>query len=92
MAYLLAVLPILNVYARIPGQKGTGFRVRIRNTEMKKTEVFLTQKLLLSSWNYDPGCLSLIRIFAIPVPGSRGQKRHWIPGSGSASQKGVTKQ
>ncbi len=35
--------------------------------EFKYIEV--TQKLLLSSWKYDPGCLSKSQIYSIPDPG-----------------------
>jgi hypothetical protein len=71
---LLAVLRIRDVIPypgskrqRTPGQKCTGSRVRIRNTEMKILSVMFIP---------DPD-------FSIPVLGSRGRKKARDPGSKS---------
>jgi hypothetical protein len=60
---------------RIPGQKDSGSRIRIKEFR------YFTQKIVTSSRIYDPGFSSRIRILdldfylsRIPDPGSRGQK------------------
>ena len=55
------------------GQKDTGSRKRIRNTDLTKN-VFLTQKIFLSYRKYDPVCLALISDPVVFHPGSRGKK------------------
>ncbi len=40
----------------------------------KRIKVFLTQKLILSSQNYNPGCSSRILDLSVLNLGSRGQK------------------
>jgi hypothetical protein len=45
----------------------------------KRIKVFLTQKMVLSSWKYDPGCSSRIRILIFLPSRIQGSKRQRIP-------------
>ncbi len=58
----------------------------------QKIKYFNPKKLLLSSWKYDPGRSSRIRILIFTHPGSRiqGTKRHRFPDPGSGSATMLT--
>ncbi len=76
--------------SRVQGRNGTGPQTQA-DPQQRISVPFLTQKWLLSSRNYDPVCLSRIRIFSSRIPkpdsGSRswiqGSKKHWIPNPGT---------
>jgi hypothetical protein len=80
MTLLAAVLRLGDVY---PGARNRIFPSRtqkILDTDQhQRVEVFLTQKLFLSSRKYDRRCSFRIRIFSIPDQGIQGSKTNRIP-------------
>ncbi len=75
--------------SRIQGQKDSGSRIRIRENLSIFNLKIVSKVSEITNRDIHPGSGSCF--LPIPDPGSRGQKRHWIPdrspdpGSGSAT-------